>query len=645
MEDSDSTPPTDSDSWYWELLHAAGVSEKSSLEEIQEKTGDLADAAAPKARSSWIWIILIQFICVVAPTLWLFRRGVSISTSATAVFCFVAVLLFVGALWWLRWRGMQRTWARARLVSEVARAISKGNLGKGTELLPFLAQIASIKPLSRMEPPETALSETWQEKKERWIRDRLEDQLAYFKRAKSEADRKRAKFTRSTTLLMDVMLSLSLFALIIFMIPGARIWHRYLGGYWLELALGLGGILLPLALTSAQILRSSWDLNRRSARYERQIRMLESTRARLSASDSESEDLSIIRQAEQQLLSEVVDWFFETETAEQFLKVRKDKVITQDSGKIQSPSKPSKTQRAFAGGSRGAAFLFKILFGRIPWILGTAAFTFLWVALQAPSDDIMKSNLSGSGEILNASGTEWTPDPFLTENGCVIIAHGLHDGYRIPPSDGSAGPDEYFWMWEMQKQIKERFGMASPNIAMVDWHAEAKPTNTINIPSPHPSTKFVQDVVAIRAQGQEVGDYLAFRLAQRILNGEISRDAPLHLIGHSAGGFVVSRAALKLKEYRIAPKELYVTILDTPEPDKEIKSVLPRLCNVDFYITSSLVQILDSLLDSKLHLKRIGSEENLGFLEAHSYAYKWYISTIQDAKAGEDGFGRSPFVK
>lgn len=645
MEDSDSTPPTDSDSWYWELLHAAGLSEKSSLEEIQEKTGDLADAAAPKARSSWIWIILIQFICVVAPTLWLFRRGVSISTSATAVFCFVAVLLFVGALWWLRWRGMQRTWARARLVSEVARAISKGNLGKGTELLPFLAQIASIKPLSRMEPPETALRETWQEKKERWIRDRLEDQLAYFKRAKSEADRKRAKFTRSTTLLMDVMLSLSLFALIIFMIPGARIWHRYLGDYWLELALGLGGILLPLALTSAQILRSSWDLNRRSARYERQIRMLESTRARLSASDSESEDLSIIRQAEQQLLSEVVDWFFETETAEQFLKVRKDKAITQDSGKIQSPSKPSKTQRAFAGGSRGAAFLFKILFGRIPWILGTAAFTFLWVALQAPSDDIMKSNLSGSGEILNASGTEWTPDPFLTENGCVIIAHGLHDGYRIPPSDGSAGPDEYFWMWEMQKQIKERFGMASPNIAMVDWHAEAKPTNTINIPSPHPSTKFVQDVVAIRAQGQEVGDYLAFRLAQRILNGEISRDAPLHLIGHSAGGFVVSRAALKLKEYRIAPKELYVTILDTPEPDKEIKSVLPRLCNVDFYITSSLVQILDSLLDSKLHLKRIGSEENLGFLEAHSYAYKWYISTIQDAKAGEDGFGRSPFVK
>ena len=645
MEDSDSTPPTDSDSWYWELLHAAGVSEKSSLEEIQEKTGDLADAAAPKARSSWIWIILIQFICVVAPTLWLFRRGVSISTSATAVFCFVAVLLFVGALWWLRWRGMQRTWARARLVSEVARAISKGNLGKGTELLPFLAQIASIKPLSRMEPPETELRETWQEKKERWIRDRLEDQLAYFKRAKSEADRKRAKFTRSTTLLMDVMLSLSLFALIIFMIPGARIWHRYLGDYWLELALGLGGILLPLALTSAQILRSSWDLNRRSARYERQIRMLESTRARLSASDSESEDLSIIRQAEQQLLSEVVDWFFETETAEQFLKVRKDKAITQDSGKIQSPSKPSKTQRAFAGGSRGAAFLFKILFGRIPWILGTAAFTFLWVALQAPSDDIMKSNLSGSGEILNASGTEWTPDPFLTENGCVIIAHGLHDGYRIPPSDGSAGPDEYFWMWEMQKQIKERFGMASPNIAMVDWHAEAKPTNTINIPSPHPSTKFVQDVVAIRAQGQEVGDYLAFRLAQRILNGEISRDAPLHLIGHSAGGFVVSRAALKLKEYRIAPKELYVTILDTPEPDKEIKSVLPRLCNVDFYITSSLVQILDSLLDSKLHLKRIGSEENLGFLEAHSYAYKWYISTIQDAKAGEDGFGRSPFVK
>ncbi|MEC5127984.1 hypothetical protein VSU19_14555 [Verrucomicrobiales bacterium BCK34] len=645
MEESDSTPPTDNESWYPDLLQAAGLTKESSLNEIQEKTGELADAAAPKAQSSWIWIILIQFICVVAPTLWLVRRGISVSTSTTAVICFVAVLLFVGALWWLRWRGMQRTWARARLVSEVARAISKGNLGKGTELLPFLAQIPSLQTLSQMDPPDSAPGETWREKKARWIEDRLEDQLAYFQRAKAKADHKRAQFTRSTTLLMDVTLSLSLFALIIFMIPGARIWHRYLGDYWLEIALGLGGLILPLALTSAQILRSSWDLNRRSARYARQIRMLENTRERLSASEEENEDLSIIRQAEQQLLGEVVDWFFETETAEQFLKVRKEKAIPRESGKIHALSKPSKTSRAVAGGSIGAAFLFKILFGRLPWILGTAAFTFLWVALKAPSDDIMKSNLTGSGQILNASGTEWNPDPLLADNGCIIIAHGLHDSYRKPPADGSAGPDEYFWMWEMQKAIKERFGVASPNIALVDWHAEAKPTNTIDMPSPHPSTKFVQDVVAIRAQGQEVGDYLAFRIAQRILNGEISRDAPLHLIGHSAGGFVVSRAALKLKEYRIAPKQMHVTILDTPEPDKEIKSLLPKLCDVDFYITSSLVQIFDKLVDSSVHLKRIKSEEKLGFLEAHSYAYKWYISTIADAEAGEDGFGRSPFAR
>ena len=107
----------------------------------------------------------------------------------------------------------------------------------------------------------------------------------------------------------------------------------------------------------------------------------------------------------------------------------------------------------------------------------------------------------------------------------------------------------------------------------------------------------------------------------------------------------MSRAALKLKEYRRAPKEMYVTILVTPEPDKEIKSLLPELCDVDFYITSSLVQIFDSLVDSKVHLRRIKSEEELGFLEAHSFAYKWYISTIPDATAGEDGFGRSPFVK
>ena len=54
--------------------------------------------------------------------LWLLRRTLGFPPSVAALGALLAVLALIGALWWVRWRGLQRTWARARLVAEVSRS-------------------------------------------------------------------------------------------------------------------------------------------------------------------------------------------------------------------------------------------------------------------------------------------------------------------------------------------------------------------------------------------------------------------------------------------------------------------------------------------------------------------------------------------
>jgi pimeloyl-ACP methyl ester carboxylesterase len=167
---------------------------------------------------------------------------------------------------------------------------------------------------------------------------------------------------------------------------------------------------------------------------------------------------------------------------------------------------------------------------------------------------------------------------------------------------------------------------------------------------------------------------------------------PIHLIGHSAGGFVVTRIANRLTELGIVsndPSMLHVTILDTPEPDKEVYEELPKHWPTDFYLTSFNVQPypfrkvrelaerirgehqdtgrpvlrpielkerdLQNVCDTKgdppgfwLRISRKipiirGSER---FWLAHRAAACWFRRTIEDQKAEprDEGFNRSPVL-
>jgi pimeloyl-ACP methyl ester carboxylesterase len=503
-----------------------------------------------------------------------------------------------------------------------------------------LKQVPAVATWLRQRETGSGEAHDWPEWKDEWVKARIEDQMGFYHRARERADCQRRRFTRAATLTMDVMLALSVAAVLMTMNPRAGQWIRVLGDYGLEVALGLTGVLLPLGLILVQALRSMLELNRRSGRFTRQVAMLEAAKIDLESTDSENEALEMVRETESQLLAEVVDWYFETEAAESFFSVRerKEKAGASTGGRPSS-GRSWLTKWTWIVGGLGFFFLLRVVLGRAPWLLGASGATLCWLAYVTPSDAEMRKELRGNGRLLDTQGEAWAPDALKRDAGCIVIAHGLHDGAIL-----TAAGTESQWMRGMRGALEQRLGSAMPNVAFVDWHLEASPAESLRIAFPTEAGRFAADVVAIRPQGWEVGDYLAFRLAQWIAEGEIRRDRPLHLIGHSAGGFVVSRAALRLLQMNLAPEGMRVTILDTPQPGDEILLELPGQCKVDFYRTSGFVLGLENAAASdQLHLFEPPLEREMNLLEQHSFAHQWFTQTILKANQGDEGFGLSPF--
>lgn len=628
---------SDAANWLPGLLKTAGTTEDAPPEEIMEKVGRVANSAAPLARSWWKWMMLIQGFSVAAPLLWLARRAVGMTPAAAALITLVAVLVLVVSLWWMRWRGMQRTWARARLVVEVMRGQSAAAVCPALPTRRVLRSVPAIQPLLEQRDP--AMQQPWPQWRDAWTVSRIDDQEKYFRGAWKKAEKSRRNLTRAATLCMDVMLAFAAAGLVLTFSELAPQWLRMLGDYRVECFLGLAGALLPLIIILLQSLRHLEELNRRTAGYARQVVMLEHARQRLQAAATSEEGMEVVEDTEEELFAEVVDWYFEAETAEQFFQVR-DRVRARARNVAPTTSfllRP--VYWMWIIGGAGLFFLGRVVLGRAPWVVGAAAATLGWLSFSSPTDPEARSKLQVVGTLVDDSGHAWNPLEERTPNGCIVIAHGLHDGATF-----TAGGEESRWMREMSLALQKKLADKTPNIGLVDWATAAAPTNIHRIDPKTTVGKFLGDLAGIPSQGREVGDFLAFRLAQLIWEGKISREAPLHLIGHSAGGFVVSRAALRLHQMNLAPKTMHVTILDTPAPDAELLVDVPKACSVDFYVTSPFVLGLDdNNPPSNTYLKHIFSTEKLSLLDAHSYAYKWFIRTIPDSKREESGFGRSPF--
>ena len=634
-------------SWLAEVLRLAGVRLGDDWSTLHQGLDALANRTAPVARTAWKWVVAVQGLAVLVPLLWLLRPHFHGSAAGVAVLCLAVVAALTGLLWWLRWRGMQRTWAQARLLAEVARAMEAAQVaGRSTLRLPALRWIPEVDELLAATPTEDTRRLPWPAWRTAWIEQRWCEQQAYYESAAAKAERARASFTRWTTRLMDVLLALSVSALLLTLSWRSEQWFRLLGEEKLEAFLGIAGAALALGLLLVQVLRSVQELNRRAARFSRQANLLTAARAELEAATDESTALRVLQETEAQLLGEVVEWYYEAETSERFFQIRsrepeRDRVVAPRQRQTVSSSKRLPWLGLLAAGGVGTLFFLRVILGRAPWVASSCALTLGWLSYVTPRDPESRQHLVAVGNLRGVDGKAWNPTAEAAQNGCIILAHGLRDGAFF-----TAAGEESRWMREMAARLHMRLENAPPNIGLVDWASAAVPTQWHRLPLADSDWAMGLDLAGIRTQAREVGDYLGFRLAQWIREGRIHRERPLHLIGHSAGGFLVARAARVLEDLGLAPTTLQVTILDTPGADDELLRETAMVSRMDFYKTSAFVLGLSEKTQSApLYFREITPPPGASMTEQHSYAWKWYTESILQAAPGADGFGRSPFAR
>jgi pimeloyl-ACP methyl ester carboxylesterase len=664
-------------SWLTGLFAAAGLAPESDLARVHVRMDELANQAAPVTRRSWKWILFLQALVVLLPLMWLLRRQAHIPIGTVAAATFTSVVLLVAVSWWLRWRGMQKTWARARLVAEVARSLLATASCPDIHGLNVWDLAPALVPLQKAHrpPPRDASFSEW---RDHYIKERIEDQDGYFASKQTQAEKERKQLSRWTTLLLDIALAFAFAGLAIAGIP--QLWLKELGDVRVELMLGLAGVAIPVGLLLVQILRGVQELSRRTARYAQQRQMLQQAKARLLTAQIPAAAVEVINNTEQLLLGEVLEWYFQAETAEHFFQVGKKETQVRRLKTTEPISRPWKQLTLTVVAKIGSAglFILRVILGRLPWIVASAAAILMWLAygLGHVTEDPKRAELQNKVVI---DWRPWSLAPERATHGCVILVHGLY---------GSVSPDDEMkaWMKNCAEAIAKKRGPDAPNIGCVDWSVSSTPSKSI-LSSRLRLTDWVIDISAIRPDARAVGDVLFEKLKGLIEARKILKEKPLHLVGHSAGGFVVAEAAINLVKAGLAPSQIHVTILDTPGVDHEILVDLPQRCCTDFYrsspvggvATDSIVNMAQTLFQAgtalvskdfsarQMHFHALSLGNGLNFLHdpayfvhvqnwkqvadkivaAHQGAYKWFEQTISDPDAPDcvkEGFNRSPIL-
>lgn len=173
-----------------------------------------------------------------------------------------------------------------------------------------------------------------------------------------------------------------------------------------------------------------------------------------------------------------------------------------------------------------------------------------------------------AGAFRDVNGAPYVPDAGRANVGLIIIAHGLKDN-----SDG--------WAQEMGRSIVAHFGAATPNVCLFDWRQMADPSRFDTGASGENLHDFLHDILNIEPYALAEGRILATWVNSQITLGNIRSDRPIHLIGHSAGGFVMGECGTI-----VGSAITQVTMLDTPNPAKRHFTEYPKVGLVERYISS-----------------------------------------------------------
>lgn len=284
---------------------AAGATTRDRVAAFQQKVDHAATHSAPHFRR------------LIALTVWLHVAATALATASLAFawhwggLPWGKLLLLLGALGValiVRFQRTQHTWTRCRLAAEITRsALAIWGLPRATRLFADF-DWPGLEPLrrsldvlhrraAREAPPDF---DTF---KQDYLRDRIDDQLAYFARQEARAepqlDRLRLGFTVSTV------------AAIVF--TGAYAVHGALGLDWVtgraqQMLFAFLPIVLPVVAAAFISLISINDLHRRVARYREMAIRLETVRREIAHSQTWAGLERAIAKAERALIHEVLEW-------------------------------------------------------------------------------------------------------------------------------------------------------------------------------------------------------------------------------------------------------------------------------------------------------------------------------------------------
>ena len=291
-----------------------------------------------------------------------------------------------------------------------------------------LTIVPALRPL-RWRTLDSERSSSFREWRDSYLQNRVYDQSEYFGKKQKEAESERKQLSRWTTLLLDIALAFAFAGVAIAFIP--RDWLKDLGDVRLEVILGLAGVVIPVGLLLVQLLRGVEELNRRTARFAQQQQMLQQVKTRLMSLQSSRVAMEIVETTEQHLLAEVLEWYFHAETAEHFFQIRQTETAGYDFKVKQEARRPSRrlVRTVVAKSGWASLFLLRVILGRVPWIVASAAAIVMWLNYYNPSD--VTADARRFAELKKRVVIDWRPWNPTAErarNGCVILVHGLYGG-------------------------------------------------------------------------------------------------------------------------------------------------------------------------------------------------------------------------
>ena len=277
-----------------------------------------------------------------------------------------------------------------------------------------------------------------------------------------------------------------------------------------------------------------------------------------------------------------------------------------------------------------------------------------------------------AGTVKNSRNAELIQaDLAKAKNGLIVLIHGF-----------CAAPTNQ-WLSNMASAIELRLFMEhvpAPAVVLYDWKEMADPDcfrgRSPSCPASFSPSRFFDikdDLWTVRSYGIAQGHILADWIKQRLDSGTIARNATIHLIGHSAGGFVAGECATVLKQMGILVHQ--TTMLDTPHPFRRHIEELRNPQRVERYISScfgesapevdatgcsdakldqcpGLLQFLNhkrfpcqTIVQPDVYYRRqeVASNPSPDLVEAHEYSHEWYSNSIANISV-TNGFWYSPWL-